>query len=256
MDTTIYIPQPYPSQHRCVPIPESRTDVSALEIQLKEIVRLLTKRTPSKFYNEEVVSDTTSFVPYKVNEFLNENAESIIVTNDGPGTITIVYSDDGKYYSKEFILYEGEASKFFNIHTVLVKSTLIGSSYRLTEFDLRIIGDGDYYSDKQCFTDQAITDVVSHNSLIFDSVRYKIITFYIANTLDQDITIQVRANRSNSTTGSVTVGSTFTVAATTGIEARTVWVNNDGWLPYYYITAIATVAPTSGSLNCYISGRN
>ncbi len=239
-----------------IPTTNVPTSVSNLEIQLKEIVRLLTKKTPLKFYNEEVVSDSTTFIPYKVNEFLNENAGSIIVTNDGPGTITIVYSDDGKYYSKEFILYEGEASKFFNIHTVLVKSTLIGSSYRLTEFDLRIIGDGDYYSEKQVFTDQAITDIVSHNSLIFDSVRYKAISFYVANTLDQDTTIQVRANRSNSTTGSVTVGSSFSVAATTGIEARTVWVSNDGWLPYYYITAICTVAPTSGSLNCYISGRN
>jgi len=112
------------------------------------------------------------------------------------------------------------------------------------------------YEESQIFTDYAITDTNPHNSSIFNASRYKYATLYIANTLNQSISVQVMTNRANSTTGAVTVGAAFTVAATTGIEARTIIIDNDGYLPYYYLIVTASVAPASGSVNAYAIGRN
>ena len=112
------------------------------------------------------------------------------------------------------------------------------------------------YEESQIFTDYAITDTNPHDSAIFNTSRYKYATFYIANTLNQSISVQVMTNRANSTTGAVTVGAAFTVAATTGIEARTKTSDTDGYLPYYYLVVTASVAPASGSVNAYAIGRN
>lgn len=112
------------------------------------------------------------------------------------------------------------------------------------------------YEESRIFTDYAITDTNPHNSSIFNTSRYKFVTLYITNTHDQALTVQVKANRLNSTTGAVGVGSTFTVAATTGTEARTIIIDNDGYLPYYFIEVSAAVAPLSGNVNAYAIGRN
>lgn len=253
---TMGMPIIYPRYPYCV---ECRyvNNLTTVETQLKKIIELLSGQTNRrKIYDELYVSTTTTYTPYKIALFLNQNAETIIVSNDGPGLIYLIYTNDGTHYSKEFTLPEGKASKFYNVNTIQIRAALVGANYRVTEYNITMQGDNDYYSEKRVFSDKSITDTSTYNSTTFDAKRFKVITLYIANTLDQIVTIQVKANRSDSTTGSVNVGSSFTVAATTGIEARTIEVSNDGWLPYYYITATASGTPTSGSLNCYISGRN
>jgi len=112
------------------------------------------------------------------------------------------------------------------------------------------------YEESQIFTDYAITDTNPHNSSIFNTSRYKFVTLYITNTHNQALTVQVMANRLNSTTGAVSVGTAFTVAATTGTEARTIIIDTDGYLPYYFIEVNAAVAPLSGDVNAYAIGRN
>lgn len=112
------------------------------------------------------------------------------------------------------------------------------------------------YEESQIFTDYAITDTNPHDSSIFNTSRYKFVTLYIENTHNQVLTVQVKANRLNSITGAVNVGTSFTVSATTGIEARTIIIDNDGYLPYYLIEASAAVAPLSGNVNAYAIGRN
>lgn len=109
---------------------------------------------------------------------------------------------------------------------------------------------------KQVFSDEEIRDTVAHDSAIAKMERYKIITVYVTNTLDQIVSIRVRANETNSTTGATNIGAAFNVAATTGIEARTLTPDTTGWLPYIFVNATAAVVPTTGNLNIYIVGRN
>ena len=108
----------------------------------------------------------------------------------------------------------------------------------------------------QVFEDEEIRDTNAHNSTIVDARNYSIIVIYVDNDLDQVVSIQVKANRANSTTGAVDVGAAFSVAATNGVEARVLTPDTAGWLPYVYVEATCTVAPTSGNLNCYIIRRN
>ena len=110
--------------------------------------------------------------------------------------------------------------------------------------------------EERLFTDEEIRDTAAHNSAIANMARYKIITIFVDNGLDTQISVQAKANRTNSTTGATDVGAAFTVAATTGIEARTLTPEGEGWLPYLFIEVTAADAPTAGNLNAYIIGRN
>ena len=111
-------------------------------------------------------------------------------------------------------------------------------------------------TEQQILTNLAITDDIAHNSSIFNASRNNYITFFIKNTLNQMISVQIMASRTNSVTDAVTVGNPFTVAATIGVEARTKTTENDGYLPYYFIIVTAAVAPASGTVNAYAIGRN
>jgi len=105
------------------------------------------------------------------------------------------------------------------------------------------------------FTDEEIRDTAAHNSAIANMARYKIITIFVDNGLDTQTSVQIKANRTNSATGSVDVGTAFSIAASDR-EARTMDPETTGYLPYIWIEVTCAVAPSSGSLNAFIIGRN
>ena len=108
----------------------------------------------------------------------------------------------------------------------------------------------------QVFTDEEIRDTNAHNSSISDVSRYKIVTIHVDNDLNQDVSMQVKANRAKSTTGATNVGTPFSIAATSGIEARTITPESEGFLPYIFIEATCSVSPASGDVNAHIIRRN
>ena len=100
-----------------------------------------------------------------------------------------------------------------------------------------------------------IRDVNTHTSDIADCSDFSVVTIYIANSLDQSITIQVKGNIEDSKSGAVNIGSTFTVAAG-DYEARTLEPTDEGWLPYVYFTVVASTEPSLGSVTGTILRRN
>lgn len=107
----------------------------------------------------------------------------------------------------------------------------------------------------QVLTNLAVTDTNPHNSAIFNSSRYKYNSFFIQNTLNQNISVQIMANRINSVTGAVTVGLPYIVAAGDN-DSATKTTDNDGFEKYYFIKITASAAPASGNVNAYTAGRN
>ena len=77
------------------------------------------------------------------------------------------------------------------------------------------------------------------------------VTVFVENSLDQDVTVQVKANRVKSTTGAVDVGSSFTVPAGSS-DARTLTPDTSGWLPYLYVELKCSTAPSSGSVTVHL----
>jgi len=72
----------------------------------------------------------------------------------------------------------------------------------------------------------------------------------IDNSLNQDVSIQIKANREESTTGAINIGTTITVTA--GKKGlKTLVPQTDGWLPWIFCTAQCSTAPTSGSLSVW-----
>lgn len=103
----------------------------------------------------------------------------------------------------------------------------------------------------QIFEDEEIIDTNAHNSAIGDCSYFNIITIWVENGLNQDVSVQVKGNRVNSTTGAVDIGDAFDVA-TVDRKARTLEPVNAGFLPYVYIEVTAAGVPTDGNLNAYL----
>ncbi len=78
----------------------------------------------------------------------------------------------------------------------------------------------------------------------------RIITIFVDNGLDQDVTVQIKANRVKALAGSVNVGSVFTVPAKS-TDARTLTPETSGWLPYVTVSLRCATAPTSGSVTVH-----
>ena len=77
------------------------------------------------------------------------------------------------------------------------------------------------------------------------------VTVFVDNGLDQDVTVQVKGNRVESTEKAVDVGSSFTVSAG-GSGARTLTPDSSGYLPYIYVELSCSTAPSSGSVSAYL----
>lgn len=110
------------------------------------------------------------------------------------------------------------------------------------------------FDEKQIFTDEEIRDTNTHTSEIIHGGDYNVFTVFVDNQLDEDVTVQIYSNRSYTTTKALNVGLTWIVSATDQ-EAKTITVDNNGWLPYMFITVVASSTPTSGNLNAYILKR-
>lgn len=215
-------------------------------------------------------TNVVSVVPSGLDTGIGSMLYSIELTSDTSGFLVgnagnILYWDGANFYQApsptSYALVDVAGSSINVVFAVGVDGTilkLMAETYSTTleSRGVEITPLKEEFEESQIFTDYAITNVAAHTSRIFDSSRYKYNTFYVKNTLDQAISVQVMANRINSVTGAVTVGAAFSVAATTGIEARTIRVDSDGYLPYYYIVVTAAIAPLSGNVNAYAIGRN
>lgn len=103
----------------------------------------------------------------------------------------------------------------------------------------------------QVFDDEEIRDIVAHNSVIGDCRYFNIITIWVENGLDQNVSVQVKGNRVNSVDGAVDIGDAFDVA-TVDREARTMEPTDEGFLPFIFIEVTAAGVPAAGDLNAYL----
>ena len=108
--------------------------------------------------------------------------------------------------------------------------------------------------EERIMEDVEIRDTDPHDSDISDVQNFDIITIFVDNDLNQDVSVQVKGNRVNSVTGAVNIGSAFTVAADDR-ESRTLTPDTSGWLPYIFVTVTAPVAPTEDAINVYINKK-
>ncbi len=215
-------------------------------------------------------TNTVSVIPTELPTGTGSMLNSIEITSESSGFLVgnsgnILYWDGDDFYEvsspTQYALADAAGTSVNVVFAVGVDGTilkLMAETYGTTieSRGTEITPLKEEHEETRIFTDEAITDTNAHNSSILNAGRYKYITFYISNTHNQALTIQVNGNRTNSTTGAVTIGTSFSVAATSGKEARTLLIENDGYLPYYFITATASIAPTSGNVNAYAIGRN
>lgn len=93
----------------------------------------------------------------------------------------------------------------------------------------------------------SINNVSTHFSNIVAVTNFSIVTLHVSNTLDQDVSIQMKGNITNQRDGAIDMGTPFTVSSS-NYAARTVTIEGDGWMPYLYFEATCSTAPTSGNI--------
>jgi hypothetical protein len=76
------------------------------------------------------------------------------------------------------------------------------------------------------------------------------ISIYIDNDLDEDVEVQIKVNRTSSTTKAAKLSSSFIVGAYSS-EIRTLTPEISGWLPYIYLELKCSTSPTEGSVTAY-----
>ena len=97
------------------------------------------------------------------------------------------------------------------------------------------------------FLNYDIRDTSVHNSEIANDTTFSIVTLHVSNTLDQDVSIQIKGNILNSREGAIDMSSAFTTLAS-NYAARTITIQGEGWMPYVYFEATCSTAPTSGNI--------
>lgn len=87
---------------------------------------------------------------------------------------------------------------------------------------------------------------------IFDPtpLDLRLISIYIDNGLNQNVTVQIKANREKAHAKAVTVGQSFIVAANSQV-AKSMSIQTSGWLPYIMVEVFCNVVPTAGNLTIY-----
>lgn len=80
--------------------------------------------------------------------------------------------------------------------------------------------------------------------------RLRLISVFIDNGLNQDISVQLMANREKAYAKAVISGTAFLVPANNQ-KAVALSSETSGWLPYMMVQVSCTVAPTSGTLTIY-----
>jgi len=81
------------------------------------------------------------------------------------------------------------------------------------------------------------------------------ISLFVDNNLNQDVSVQVKTNRVQSTLKAVTTGSAFKVPAA-GSDARSLSLETSGWLPWIYVELTCATAPTTGSVTVWLVRKN
>lgn len=94
----------------------------------------------------------------------------------------------------------------------------------------------------------ALDDLKNDVDTIIQMFRY--ITIFVDNSLDQDVSVQIKGNREQALAKSVNILSAFTVAKGT-TYAKTLTPDNSTYLPYITVSVSCTTAPTTGSLFIY-----
>jgi len=78
----------------------------------------------------------------------------------------------------------------------------------------------------------------------------RLISVFVDNSLDQAVTVQVKANRVRELAKSVNVGAAFSVPAGE-TDFRSLSVETSGWLPWLTVSLKCDVAPTAGAVTVY-----
>ena len=102
--------------------------------------------------------------------------------------------------------------------------------------------------EQDALVSKEIRDTAVHRTEIIEIGQFDIVTIWINNELDKDVTVQVKGNFTKTYVNAVNVGNSFTVAANS-VEARNLSVYREAWLPFSFCEIVAVQPPTKGAIH-------
>ena len=102
------------------------------------------------------------------------------------------------------------------------------------------------FSQEKAFDAEAIRDTSLHNGILIFLGEFRLKTIIIENGLNQTVTLQCKGSAHADFSNSFNIGSSFDVSANTDT-----YQTCDSYFPYMRLTAICSVAPSSGNLSVH-----
>lgn len=82
------------------------------------------------------VNPVTGYTRVVIYDILNRTSPELYFLNQGPGTIFLRMSKDGKMFSEsENVVFEGEVKTFYDVYELRIRTTTAATQYIVTEFE-------------------------------------------------------------------------------------------------------------------------
>lgn len=100
---------------------------------------LISIATPTKPPSIDSIADAstgiTGYDKQDIFAVLQRKTQHLHIINDGPDTVYVIFTTDGKTWTDEIIIPFGEARTIWDVYEVRIRSPTLNNKYRMTEYD-------------------------------------------------------------------------------------------------------------------------
>lgn len=123
---------------------------------------------------EDNTNPVTGYTRIVVYDILDRTSPELYFLNQGPGTIFVRLSKNGKSFSEsESVMFEGESKTFYDVYELRIRTATANTEYRVSEFeylkqrDISFLSSRPYVSE----TTVAVVGVPNTENIVTDPVQ-------------------------------------------------------------------------------------
>jgi hypothetical protein len=97
--------------------------------------------TPIQPPDDQITNGTApGYIEEPIHDALRRNADRIVIRNQGPGELYVIYSSSGtnEYTRSESFIQEGDSEAFLNVYAARLRSPTAGLQYDITETEIPV----------------------------------------------------------------------------------------------------------------------
>ena len=123
---------------------EIRTDSANKSVQRLDVYKrtnTIPVATPNQPSDDQITDGTTpGYIQEKIHDSIGRNANRIVIRNQGPGELFVIYGSSGtnEFTATESYIQEGDSEAFLRVYEVRLRSPTAGLEYDITETEIPV----------------------------------------------------------------------------------------------------------------------